>query len=234
VDSPGGSAVGSDVIWREVILTKKEKPIVVSMSDLAGSGGYWVAMSAHKIVAQPQTWTGSIGVVWGKPNLQKLYEKLGISGERLTFGKKADIFSTFREWTDEERELIREEMSWTYDQFLTKVAEGRNMSKEQVDSLGKGRVWTGSQALELGLIDELGGLSKAINIAKDLAGIPAEEPVRLDVQPKKISFFDMFLGRQWIKSDLKIHPQVDKMLSSLKALEKERIWAIMPIWLPLQ
>jgi len=233
VDSPGGSVVGSDVIWREVMLTKKEKPIVVSMSDLAGSGGYWVAMSAHKIVAQPQTWTGSIGVVWGKPNFQKLYEKLGVTAERLTFGDKADIFSTFRKWTDEEKELIKNEMFWTYDQFLTKVAEGRNMSKEDVDHLGKGRVWTGHQAKELGLVDELGGLTKAIELAKELAGIPAEEQVKLDVQPKKISFFDMFIGRQWIKTDLSIHRQVDKMLSSFKVLEQERIWAIMPFWLSL-
>jgi protease-4 len=190
-------------------------------------------MSAHKIVAQPQTWTGSIGVVWGKPNLQKLYEKLGISGERLTFGDKADIFSSFRKWTDEERRMIKEEMAWTYDQFLTKVAQGRNMTKEVVDSIGKGRVWTGSQAKELGLIDELGGLSKAIELAKELAGIPAEEQVRIDVQPKKISFFDMFMGRQLIKIDTGIHPQVDKMISSLRMLEHERIWAIMPFWLQL-
>lgn len=232
VDSPGGSAVGSDVIWREVALTKKEKPIVVSMSDLAGSGGYWVAMSAHKIVAQPQTWTGSIGVVWGKPNLKKLYEKLGVSAERLTFGDKADIFSTFRKWTDEERELIKDEMKWTYDQFLTKVAGGRNMSKEDVDRLGKGRVWTGSQAKELGLVDEIGGLSKAIELAKELAGIPAGEQVRLVVEPKKkVSFLDMFMGKPLIKKDLSIHPQLEKMLSTIRLMENERIWAIMPFWL---
>jgi len=234
VDSPGGSVVGSDVIWREVVLTKKEKPIVVSMSDVAGSGGYWVAMSAHKIVAQPQTWTGSIGVVWGKPNLKKLYEKLGVSAERLTFGDKADIFSTFRKWTDEERALIKDEMFWTYDRFLTKVAEGRNMSKEDVDKLGKGRVWTGSQAKELGLVDEIGGLSKAIDLAKELAGIPAEEQVKLVVQPKKISFFDTLFRKRLIKIDLGIDSQLEKMLSSLKLLENERIWAIMPFWLSPQ
>jgi protease-4 len=205
------------------------------MSDLAGSGGYWVAMSAHKIVAQPQTWTGSIGVVWGKPNLKKLYEKLGISAERLTFGDKADIFSTFRKWTEEERELIKEEMSWTYDQFLTKVAEGRNMSKEDVDRMGKGRVWTGSQAKKLGLVDEIGGLSKAIALAKELAGIPAEEQVRLMVQPKKkVSFLDMFLGKPLIKKDLDIHPNIEKMLSTLKVIGHERIWAMMPFWLSPQ
>ncbi len=235
VDSPGGSAVGSDVIWREVFLTKREKPIIVSMSDLAGSGGYWVAMSAHRIIAQPQTWTGSIGVVWGKPNLKGLYEKLGVTAERMTFGDKADIFSTFREWTEEERELIKDEMLWTYDQFLTKVAEGRKISKEDVDKIGKGRVWTGSQAKELGLVDEIGGLSTAIELAKDLAGIPAGDQVRLVVEPKKkASFFDMFLGIPSIKTDLGIYPQLEKMLSSVKLLGSERIWAIMPFWLSPQ
>jgi protease-4 len=235
VDSPGGSAVGSDVIWREVVLTKKEKPVIISLSDLAGSGGYWVAMSAHKIVAQPQTWTGSIGVVWGKPSLKKLYDKLGITAERLTFGEKADIFSTFRKWTDEERDLIKEEMRWTYDQFLTKVAESRNMSKEDVDNIGKGRVWTGSQAKDLGLVDELGGLSKAIELAKELAGIPAREQVRLVVHPKKkTSFLDIFLGQPLIKTNLGIGPRLEKTMAAFKLLEQERIWAIMPFWLSPQ
>jgi protease-4 len=235
IDSPGGSAVGSDVIWREVSLTKKEKPIVVSMSDMAGSGGYWIAMSAHKIVAQPQTWTGSIGVIWGKPNLRKLYEKLGVTADRLTFGDKADIFSTFRRWTDEERELIKEEMKWTYNQFLTKVAEGRNMSKENVEKIAKGRVWTGNQAKELGLVDEIGGLSKAIALAKELAGIPAEEQVRLIVQPKKkTSFLEMLLGQPLIKADLGIGPRLEKTIDAFRLLEQERIWAIMPFWLSPQ
>jgi protease-4 len=231
VDSPGGSSVGSDVIWREVSLTKKEKPVIVSMSDLAGSGGYWVAMSAHKIVAQPQTWTGSIGVYFGKPNLIKLYEKLGITSERFTFGDKADMFSTFRKWTSEERQIIENEIEWIYDQFLTKAAEGRNLSKEEVDKIGKGRVWTGNQAVKLGLVDELGGLSKAIDLAKELAGIPEAEHVQLVVQPKKISFFDMILGRKYIKTNLGMNPQLEKTLSTLKLLENERIWALMPFWI---
>ncbi len=231
VDSPGGSSVGSDVIWREVTLTKKEKPIIVSMSDLAGSGGYWVAMSAHKIVAQPQTWTGSIGVYFGKPNLINLYEKLGVTSERLTFGDKADIFSTFREWTPEERQIIKTEIEWLYDQFLAKVAEGRNMTIEEVDRIAKGRVWTGSQALERGLVDELGGLSRALALAKELAGIPDAEQVQLVVQPKKISFLDMIFGRKYIQTNLDLSPPLEKTLSALKLLENERIWAIMPFWI---
>lgn len=231
VDSPGGSSVGSDVIWREVVLTKKEKPIIVSMSDLAGSGGYWVAMSAHKIVAQPQTWTGSIGVYFGKPNLIKFYEKLGITSERLTFGDKADMFSTFRKWTSEERQIIKTEIEWLYDQFLTKAAEGRHMTTEEVDKIGRGRVWTGNQALKLGLVDELGGLSRAIELAKELAGIPAAEHVRLVVQPKKISFFDMIFGRKYIHTNLDVNHHLEKALSTLRLLENERIWAIMPFWI---
>jgi protease-4 len=231
VDSPGGSAVGSDVIWREVMLTKKEKPVVVSMSDLAGSGGYWVAMSAHKIVAQPQTWTGSIGVVFGKPNMKKLYEKLGITAEKLIFGEKADIFSSFRQWTDEERKLIKQEILWMYDQFVSKVAEGRNMNKEQVDAIGKGRVWTGSQGKEIGLVDEIGGLSKAIQLAKELAGIPAKEQVQLVVQPKKVSFFDMLFGQKFIKSELGIDPAWEKALVTYRLLKRENIWALMPFWI---
>ncbi len=233
VDSPGGSAVGSDEIWREVVLAKKEKPIVVSMSDLAGSGGYWIAMSAHKIVAQPQTWTGSIGVIWGKPNMIELYKKLGVTSEKMTFGDRADIFSTFRKWTPEERALIKKEMSWTYDQFLTKVAEGRKIAKEEVHKIGKGRVWTGNQAKDRGLVDELGGLSKAIDIAKELAGIPAAEQVKLVVQPKKVSFFDMFFGRRFILSNESRNSRLEKTIAALKLLETPHIWAIMPFWTTL-
>ncbi|GAF70401.1 unnamed protein product, partial [marine sediment metagenome] len=115
VDSPGGSAVASDIIWREVFLTRKEKPIVVTMSDVAGSGGYWVSMAANKIVAQPQTLTGSIGVLSGKFNMAKLYKKLGITAEKVTFGKKADMFSTFRRLTLEEKALLKKEILWLYD-----------------------------------------------------------------------------------------------------------------------
>jgi protease-4 len=230
VDSPGGSAVASDIIWREVALAKKEKPFVVSMSDVAGSGGYWVSMAAHKIVAQPQTLTGSIGVISGKFNLVKLYEKLGITSEKLTFGKRADLFSTFRKLTREERDFLKKEILWIYDKFLVKVAEGRNLSKEEVDKIGRGRVWTGSQAKEQGLVDEIGGLSRALELAKELAGIPIDEEVRLVVRPRKVSFFDAFFGRRMIKMNLGLNPQLEKMLSTFMLLDKERILAIMPFW----
>jgi protease-4 len=233
IDSPGGSALASDVIWREVVLAKQEKPFVVSMSDVAGSGGYWIAMAAHKIVAQPPTLTGSIGVLSGKFNMAGLFEKLGITSEKITYGKKSDMFSPFRKLTPEEKRVLKNEILWIYDQFLTKVAEGRNMSKEEVDKIGRGRVWTGSQAKERGLVDEIGGLSRALELAKELAGIPSDEEVRLIVRPRKPSFFDVsFGGLPGIKSGL--NPELEKMLSAYKLLERERALAIMPFWSALE
>jgi len=228
VDSPGGSPVGSDVIWKEVVLTKKVKPFIVSMSDVAGSGGYWISMAANKIVAQPQTLTGSIGVYSGKFNLAGFYEKLGITSEKLTYGKKADIYSSFRSLTPEERKMLKKEILWIYDQFLIKVADGRDMTKEEVDKIGRGRVWTGNQAMDLGLVDEIGGLSKAIDLAKELAGIPAEEEVKLVIWPKKVSFWQALFGKMGAKSDLIADADLEKTISFLKLLERNNVWALIP------
>ena len=232
VDSPGGSAVASDAIWREVTLAKKEKPFIVSMSDMAGSGGYQVAMAAHRIVAQPQTLTGSIGVIFAKINLRKLYDQLGITGERITYGKRADMFSTFRRASPEERDLLKQEIRKTYDYFITKAAEGRKVSKDEIDRIGKGRVWTGSQALELGLVDEMGGLSRAIAIAKELAGIPDKDAVRLVVLPRKVSLWDMVTGRRVVRMETKLPPLADKIVATLSLLDRNVPWALMPFWLP--
>jgi protease-4 len=233
VDSPGGSSVGSDDIWREVFLAKKEKPVVVSMSDLAGSGGYWISMAAHKIVAQPQSLTGSIGVIAGKFSLAGLYEKLGITAEKMTFGRRADMFSTFRPLSPEEKRFLKEQILWTYDQFLTKAAEGRTMTKDEVDKVGKGRVWTGRQAKDIKLVDELGGLTMAIGQAKKLAGIPAEEEVSLVVWPRSTSLFGMVFGRPEAAMKWPLPAETGKLLTSLKALEKENPLSVMPFWLPM-
>lgn len=232
VDSPGGSAVASDTIWREVTLAKREKPFIVSMSDLAGSGGYQVAMAAHKIVAHPQTLTGSIGVIFAKLNLSRLYEKLGITAEQIQYGERADMFTTFRSATPDERRLLRQEILRMYDHFVTKAAEGRSLSKEEIQKVAKGRVWTGSQALSHGLVDELGGLSRAIALAKELAGIPENASVRLQVWPKKISFFDMMIGRKATKFELGLNPRIDKILQTFQLLKNDAPWALMPFWLP--
>lgn len=234
VDSPGGSVVASDTIWREVTLAKKEKPFIVSMSDLAGSGGYQVSVAAHSIVAHPQTLTGSIGVIFAKFNFAGLYKKMGVTADRIQYGERADMFTTFRPATREERELLEEHILQSYDHFITKVAAGRNMAKEDVDKAGRGRVWTGSQALELGLVDELGGLSRAVQIAKEKAGIPLEEDVRLEVWPKKVSFLDaLFSGRFLMRNDLSEHiPEpAGKLLTLLKEMEKGCSWALMPFWI---
>lgn len=234
VDSPGGSSVASDVIWREVFLAKKEKPFVVSMSDVAGSGGYWISMAAHKIVAQPQTLTGSIGVLAGKFDLSALYEKLGLTSEKIAYGKEADIFSTFRPFSPEEKKIMKDEILWTYDQFLTKVAEGRNMTKDEVNAVGRGRVWTGAQARDLKLVDELGGLTKAVELAKGLAGIAREEEVRLVVWPKKRTFWESLLGRRAQESVLDMRPGLKQAALALRLMERNRIWAVMPFWSGLE
>ncbi len=230
VDSPGGSSVGSDVIWREVALARKAKPVVVSMSDVAGSGGYWIAMSATKIVAAPQTLTGSIGVLAGKFSIDGLLAKLGVSAEKITFGEKADVFSVFRPFTDEERQILKDEILWTYEQFLTRTAEGRGLTRDQVNDIGRGRIWTGRQAKDLKLVDELGGLTMALGLAKKEAGIDAGEDVRLDVWPRKRTFWQSLLGRPGLGAGLKSAAGRDRVLETARLMGRTRIWAVMPFW----
>ncbi|MCL4856842.1 MAG: signal peptide peptidase SppA, partial [Flavobacteriales bacterium] len=170
VNSPGGSALASDVMWREVVLAKKVKPVVVSMGDVAASGGYYIACAANKIVANEKTITGSIGVFGVIPNAQGMFNnKLGITFDFAKTNKHADIMTMFRPLTAEEKDIIQIGVENIYDDFITKVGEGRGMTKEQVDSIGQGRVWTGLDAKKIGLVDEIGGIDEAIAIAKDLA-----------------------------------------------------------------
>ena len=157
IDSPGGSAIASDVIWREVMLTRNVKPVIASMSDVAASGGYYIAMPAHAIVAQPATLTGSIGVVMVKFVIDGTLKKLGLNMEHVQQGRYADIYSPVRPFTPEERAKVEEQMQATYDSFVEKAAAGRNTTPEKIDAIAQGRVWTGRQAKELGLVDELGG-----------------------------------------------------------------------------
>jgi protease-4 len=231
VDSPGGSSVGSDVIGREVALTREVKPIVVSMSDVAGSGGYWIAAPATKIVAQPQTLTGSIGVLAGKFSVDGLLAKLGITAEEIVFGERADVFSPFRPFTPGERKVLKEEILWTYEQFLIRTAEGRGLSRDEVDAAGRGRVWTGRQAKDLKLVDELGGLTMALGLAKKEAGIDADEDVGLDVWPKKRSFWQAFLSGSGIGLGLKTASGRERALDTFRLMGTTRIWALMPFWL---
>lgn len=196
VDSPGGSALASDLMWHAIENAKKKKPFVVSMGDVAASGGYYIACNANKIVAEPSTITGSIGVFMGKPVVKEFYDWLGITNEYVLRGKNAGLFRETEKWTDDERAKFQEQAdNIYYSNFVPKVAKGRNMSEEKVNSLGQGRVWMGSQAKANGLIDEFGGLEKAIDIAKGLAKLPADKDITRVVMPQGQTLFDRFFGR---------------------------------------
>ena len=190
VDSPGGSALASDVIWREVLLTKNQKPLVASMSDVAASGGYYISMPAHAIVAEPSTLTGSIGVVLTKFVIDGTLKKLGMNMEGVSQGKYANMYSPVRPFSPEERARMVENMQATYDTFVEKAAQGRNTTPERIDAIGQGRVWTGRQAKEIGLVDELGGLDRAVALAKQRAKIAQDTEVELVIYPPKKSLYD--------------------------------------------
>ncbi len=194
IDSPGGSAVASDVIWREVMLAKADKPVIASMSDLGASGGYYIAMAADSIVAQPATLTGSIGVVAGKITTGGTYEKVGITIEPVSDGRFAAIYSPVTPFSDDERAKMQEHIDAIYEQFLTKAAEGRGTTRDAMHELAQGRVWTGRQAKVRGLIDELGGLNRAIALAKEQVGIDAEAEVELVIYPRPKSLFELLSG----------------------------------------
>jgi len=200
IDSPGGSAIASDVIWREVMLTRNVKPVIASMSDVAASGGYYIAMSAHTIVAQPATLTGSIGVVMVKFAIDGTLKKLGLNMEHVQQGRYADLYSPVRPFTPEEKAKVQEQMQATYDGFVEKAAAGRNTTPEKIDAIGQGRVWTGRQAKALGLVDELGGLERAVAIAKERAKIPQDAGVELVVYPGRKSFYEL-VANPWGRSE---------------------------------
>ncbi len=195
VDSPGGSALASDLMWYALENAKAKKPVVVSMADVAASGGYYIACNANKIVAEPTTITGSIGMFMGKPVLKGMYDWLGVSNEYVMRGKNAGIFRETEKWTPEERAKMEEMANNVYfSNFVPKVAKGRNKTNEEVNTLGQGRVWTGTQAKENGLIDEFGGIEKAIEIAKGLANLPADKDVKRVVFPAPVTLLERFLG----------------------------------------
>lgn len=180
VDSPGGSYVASDTIWREVVLARRAgKPVIVSMGNVAASGGYFVAAPATMIVAQPGTLTGSIGVVVGKPVIGDLLDRLGIGLGSVEHGAHARMFAPTRDFTEEEWTRVNTFLDRVYDDFVGKVAEGRDLSPERVDSMARGRVWTGADAHERGLVDELGGLGLALDVARKKSGLAADAPVRV-------------------------------------------------------
>jgi protease IV len=202
IDSPGGSGLASDIIWRAVESLKAKKPVVVSMSDVAASGGYYIACNASKIVAEPSTITGSIGVVGGKPVIKGFYDWIGVSNEYVLRGNNAGMFRESEKFSESERKKFEELIKNTYyDQFLPKVAKGRGKNVEYIDSVGQGRVWTGRQGKDNGLVDEYGGLDKAIEIAKQLANIPADKSVQRVIRPQPPGFLEELLSASGEESE---------------------------------
>jgi protease-4 len=195
VDSPGGSGLASDIIWHSVVAAKEKKPVVISMGDVAASGGYYIACGASKIIAQPSTITGSIGVVAGKPVMRGFYDWLGISNQYVMRGKNAGMFRETEKFSDEERAKFEDWIKTTYyNDFVPKVAKGRGKDAAYIDSVGQGRVWTGSQGQERGLVDEFGGLDRAVEVAKDLAKIPKDKGVHRVILPYPRTFLQELLS----------------------------------------
>ena len=183
IDSPGGSAIAADVIWREVVLTRANTPVIASMSDVAASGGYYIAMPAQAIVAQPATLTGSIGVVAGKFVVGEAFSKLGANIESVSQGRFAEINSPVRAFSSAERAKVQVQLDAVYETFVRKAAEGRAMTRERIHAVAQGRVWTGRQGQQMGLVDELGSLDHAVEIAKQYADIEPEMGVELVIYP---------------------------------------------------
>ncbi len=208
VDSPGGSALASDLMLREVIRLAERKPLIVSMSDVAASGGYYIASMATGIVAEPTTITGSIGVVGGKFVLRRFQEDLlGITHDTLARGTNADFFSSLDHFSPEQAQHYERLMGRIYDAFVGHVAEGREMTSAAVEAVAQGRIWTGRQALENGLVDQLGGLEVALDLARQQAGLETGESIAIDFYPRPPSLMDFlsqnlepFLGRPTAES----------------------------------
>jgi protease IV len=196
VDSPGGSYVASDAIWRETVRARAAgKPVIVTMGNVAGSGGYFVAMAADRIVAHPSTITGSIGVVGGKLLLNEISENLGITWDDVQVGGNAGMWSTFNDYTPQEWQRVQALLDRIYLDFTGKAAQGRGLSRDSVHAIARGRIWTGADAQRLGLVDELGGFQVALRLAREAAGLAPDAPINLRVFPRERSFLELVLGR---------------------------------------
>lgn len=206
VNSPGGSALASDVIWRETQLAKEEKPLIVSMGDYAASGGYYISAGADKIFATPSTITGSIGVFGLIPNAKGMVNSLGITVDQVSTNENSGFITSSRSLTDFEYRKLQKSVDRVYDTFLSRVAEGRGMEKAMVDSIGQGRVWSGKDALQLGLVDTLGGLDEAIEYAAEVAGLDQyreeEYPKQKDPFEELMKGFSVSVTSTWMEAEL--------------------------------
>ncbi len=216
VNSPGGSSLASDVIWREVMLTKKVKPIIVSMGDLAASGGYYISCAADSIIAEPNTITGSIGIFAILPNMQKFFnDKLGITFDGVKTGKYADLGDVSRPLTPEEKSILQSEVNHGYDDFTKAVADGRHKTQAYINSIGQGRVWTGEQAVKIGLVDRLGNINDAVKSAAKEAKI---KNYKLVAYPEQKSIFTKF--GQGLTAQMKAHFMKSELGDNFKYYEQ--------------
>lgn len=222
VDSPGGSPVASETILRALLLAKKEKPVIVSMGNAAASGGYWISADASSIIAQPATITGSIGVFAIKSNLSALWKKLDVHWDTISQGDNANLWSAHKPLNTQERQKLQNLIDHTYDQFIERVATGRNMSIAQVKVLAQGRVWTGEQALDNGLVDGLGGIDTAILKGKELTNIDADQPITLVSFPKPLTTIEQIIkfandGFVGINGFLKLGTKIDHTINRIQS-----------------
>lgn len=224
IETGGGSALAADVIWRQVELTRKIKPVVVSMGAAAASGGYYIAAPASRIFANPLSITGSIGIFSGKADVSQLLRRIGVTVEVYKTTPRADSDAFYRPYTPEEREALSREVRSRYDLFLSRVAQGRKLEKAQVDSVGQGRVWTGEQALAHRLVDEIGGLRQALEHARSLAGLPEYAPI-VQLPPEETSLIGRLLGIEGLQS-----PATDAILLPAQLLDLARALAPFAIY----
>ncbi len=214
VNSPGGSYIGSDTIWREVVRAESlGKPVVVSMADVAGSGGYFIAIPAHRIVAHPGTITGSIGVFAGKFITREFWNRLGVTFDELHTSENGDFWSPVKDYDEDQWRQFQTWLDRAYDDFTGKVAQGRNLSPERVKEIAKGRIWTGEDALALGLVDALGGYPRALELLKEAADIDSDASVHLRPFPRPRSLLAALLS-----GEVALGPSVDRALAPARPL----------------
>jgi len=226
VDSPGGSALASDRIHREVLRLSEKKPVVACFGDVAASGGYYVAAPAHAIVAQPVTITGSIGVVTAKVVASELLDAIGVRTETLRTAPHADMFSASRELTDEEHDIIDRETAGFYRVFVDVVAEGRGRSAEEIDGLARGRVWSGADAYARGLVDRLGGLGDALDEVRRRTGLP--ERIARRLEPRRVRPRSLEVPAPEPPAAAALGPELRGLLTVLSSGDRVLLWAPVP------
>ncbi len=229
ISSPGGSGVASDLVWHQLKAISEKKPVVVSMSDVGASGGYLIALGANKIVAEPMTLTGSIGIISGKFNVKDFFTKLGVTKDSVVRGNRALMFSSYEKFTKDEEEKLGAIMTEFYEDFVKKVADARGMDFKSAEQLARGRVWTGKQAKEIGLIDELGGIKEAIRIAKKEAGISEDIPPVIKVVSKPRGIHLIPSGRSFAPIT-----RIGSIGDFLQMLKRETVFALMSFWIEVK